>query len=109
MTIDNGALSWAMVQGGGKSQTSTGSSSVSIPPDVLARYNSVNSQAQTVAQTPFQQYSADPNAFVAGLMRKFGPRRAELLAARVVRQHEIDAGKLPDFLPETAAIRGGDL
>lgn len=52
---------------GGKSQTSTGQSTVSIPPEVLSRYNAVNAQAQTVAQTPFQQYSADPNAFVAGL------------------------------------------
>ena len=40
-------------------------------------------------------------AFVADLVLKFGPRRLELLAARVTRQHEIDAGKLPDFLPET--------
>jgi len=48
---------------GGKSGTTT--SSVSIPPEVLARYNSVNSQAQSVAATPFQQYSTDPNAFVA--------------------------------------------
>jgi malate synthase len=46
--------------------------------------------------------------FVAGLVTKFGTRRAELLARRVERQREIDAGKLPDFLPETAHIRGGD-
>jgi malate synthase len=31
-----------------------------------------------------------------------------LLAARVDRQKAIDGGKLPDFLPETAAIREGD-
>ncbi len=47
-------------------------------------------------------------AFVAGLCAKFGPRREQLLARRVERQREIDAGKLPDFLPETAHIRGGD-
>ena len=51
--------------GGGKTSTST--QSVSIPPEVLARYNSVNATAQQVAQTPFQQYSSDPNAFVAPL------------------------------------------
>ena len=51
--------------GGGKTGTTT--QSVQIPPDVLARYNSVNSTAQQVAQTPFQQYSTDPNAFVAPL------------------------------------------
>ena len=50
---------------GGKTGTTT--SSVSIPPEVLARYNSVNAQAQTAAGTPFQQYSSDPNAFVAPL------------------------------------------
>jgi len=49
--------------GGGKSSTST--SSVTIPPEVLARYNSVNATAEQAAQTPFQQYSTDPNAFVA--------------------------------------------
>ncbi len=46
--------------------------------------------------------------FLAGLVRQFQPRRAELLARRVERQRAIDAGQLPDFLPETAAIRGGD-
>ena len=50
---------------GGKSGTTT--QSVQIPPEVLARYNSVNAQAQSVAATPFQQYSSDPNAFVAPL------------------------------------------
>jgi hypothetical protein len=51
--------------GGGKNQTSA--QQVTIPPDVLARYNSVNAQAQQAASQPFQQYSSDPNAFVAPL------------------------------------------
>jgi malate synthase len=46
--------------------------------------------------------------FVAALSRKFGPRVSELLERRTVRQAEIDAGKMPDFLPETAAIRAAD-
>ncbi|MGH2508521.1 MAG: malate synthase, partial [Ktedonobacteraceae bacterium] len=46
--------------------------------------------------------------FVATLTRAFAPRRAELLQKRVQRQAEIDAGKLPDFLPETASIRQGN-
>lgn len=46
--------------------------------------------------------------FVAALSRKFGPRVAELLERRKARQAEIDAGRMPDFLPETAAIRAGD-
>jgi len=49
--------------GGGKSQTTT--QQVQIPPEVLARYNAVNARADTVAKQPFQQYSGDPNAFVA--------------------------------------------
>jgi malate synthase len=35
-------------------------------------------------------------------------RWLELLAARARRQAEFDQGKLPDFLPETAAIRAAD-
>lgn len=51
--------------GGGKGGSSTtqnfssGSSSTTIPPDVLARYNSVNQQAQTAAAQPFQDYSGE--------------------------------------------------
>jgi malate synthase len=45
--------------------------------------------------------------FIEGLFRKFGGRREELLARRVGRQREIDAGKLPDFLAETASVREG--
>lgn len=52
-----------MMCGGGKNQTTT--SQVTIPPEVLARYNTVNNNAATVAATPFQAYSSDPNAFVA--------------------------------------------
>src|SRR5450755_2640186 len=50
----------------------------------------------------------EAGAFVAGLVEKFGLRRAELLARRVERQREIDSGRLPDFLPETASLRGGN-
>ncbi len=46
--------------------------------------------------------------FVAGLHRSFNPRRLDLLRARVDRQAEFDAGARPDFLVETAGIRGGD-
>jgi malate synthase len=46
--------------------------------------------------------------FVAELQAKFGARRLELLAARETRQAALDAGSLPDFLPETAHIRAGD-
>jgi malate synthase len=46
--------------------------------------------------------------FVAAVSHKFEGRRQELLAKRVARQLEFDAGKMPDFLPETASIRVGD-
>jgi hypothetical protein len=42
------------MSGGGKTQTST--QQVAIPPEVLARYNSINARAEGVAGTPFQQY-----------------------------------------------------
>ncbi|MFO0973258.1 MAG: malate synthase A [Phycisphaerae bacterium] len=44
-------------------------------------------------------------AFVARLQREFGPRRNDLLHARVARQADIDAGRLPDFLPDTRFVR----
>jgi malate synthase len=47
-------------------------------------------------------------AFAAKLQRAFGGRREELLARRAARQAEFDAGKLPDFLTETRAIREGN-
>ncbi|MES2071129.1 MAG: malate synthase A [Pseudomonadota bacterium] len=47
-------------------------------------------------------------ALVAKLSRAFEPRRRELLAARVERVKRLDAGELPDFLPETKHIREGD-
>jgi malate synthase len=50
----------------------------------------------------------DALELVAKLHRAFEPRRQELLAARVTRQARIDAGEMPDFLPETAHIRAGD-
>ena len=46
--------------------------------------------------------------FVAGLQREFDPERGALLARRAERQARLAAGELPDFLPETRAIREGD-
>src|SRR6202522_2759747 len=52
--------------------------------------------------------SAEALAFVAGLHRRFNKRRLDLLARRQERQKHFDAGKLPDFLPETKSVREGD-
>ncbi len=46
--------------------------------------------------------------FMVKLARTFEPRRQQLLAARVVRQQQFDAGVLPDFLPGTKNIRDSD-
>ncbi len=52
--------------------------------------------------------SQEALAFIADLQRHFNQRRLELLRARQDRQTCLDGGDLPDFLPETAAIRQGD-
>ncbi|KKF92622.1 Malate synthase,glyoxysomal [Ceratocystis fimbriata CBS 114723] len=44
-------------------------------------------------------------AFVALLHRTFNNTRKNLLERRKIRQAEIDRGVLPDFLPETKAVR----
>jgi malate synthase len=46
--------------------------------------------------------------FVAELERRFGPTRKNLLQRRAERQACLDAGELPDFLPETRELRDGD-
>jgi malate synthase len=43
--------------------------------------------------------------FIAALNERFGPRVTALLKAREARQKRIDAGELPDFLPETKSVR----
>jgi malate synthase len=47
----------------------------------------------------------DAMRFVAELVRKFGPRRDELLLRRAAIQTDIDSGWTPDFLPNTREIR----
>ena len=52
-----------------------------------------------------QILTKDALALVALLHRAYEARREELLARRAARQKEFDAGKLPDFLVETKALR----
>jgi malate synthase len=52
--------------------------------------------------------SVQAQKFVAVLHRCFNARRKELLKRRVARQAQLDAGIMPDFLPETKAIREDD-
>ncbi|MGA7294542.1 MAG: malate synthase A [Terriglobales bacterium] len=73
-----------------------------------------NSPRNTVdpGETPNQKQTgiltAEANAFLLKLAGRFEGRRQELLARRRRVQQEIDNGKFPDFLPETAGIRRSD-
>lgn len=55
---------------GGKRATTT--SSVSIPPEVLARYNAVNQQAQTAAATPYEAFGKTASDYVAQMNAQQG-------------------------------------
>src|SRR6185503_502771 len=46
--------------------------------------------------------------FISELHRRFNDRRLQLLALRAERQTRIDAGEMPDFLPETASVRASE-
>jgi malate synthase len=52
-------------------------------------------------------FSDEALAFVAALHGRFETTRRHLLARRAERQRAFDAGALPQFLPETAQVRGG--
>jgi malate synthase len=61
-----------------------------------------------VTDTQAQILTPDALRFLASLAGEFDARRQDLLARRKTRQAEVDAGKLPDFLPETAEIRAAE-
>jgi malate synthase len=65
-------------------------------------------ETQTPTQIETSILTEEARAFLLKLAARFEPRRQELLARRRTVQQEIDNGKLPDFLPETAGIRQGD-
>jgi len=52
--------------------------------------------------------TAEAVEFLTDLDREFRDRRAELLARRAERLDRLAGGELPDFLPDTATVRGGD-
>jgi malate synthase len=72
--------------------------------------NAVESRSHEPSQDWKQTEVLTPGAraFLSRLAAEFEPRRQELLARRRVVQEEINSGKLPDFLTETAAIRAGE-
>src|SRR5438445_1549960 len=52
--------------------------------------------------------TSEARAFLSNRAARFDTRRQELLARRRTVQQDIDNGKLPDVLPETAGIRQRD-
>jgi malate synthase len=67
--------------------------------------NRMTSTALPFTAVEAEILSPEAREFLNALARNFEKRRQELLARRDVRQKQIDAGQLPDFLPETAEIR----
>ena len=67
-------------------------------------------QVELLAHVPGQEQLLTPAAldFLAQLHRRFEPARQARLAARRGRQAFFDAGGLPDFRADTAAVRSGD-
>jgi malate synthase len=68
----------------------------------------LNNRIEVLARMEDNYYSIlTPEAmeFVTKLHNNFNARRLELLKKRKIRQQEINAGRLPDFLPETKHIR----
>lgn len=63
---------------------------------------------QHIGELEKQILTPNAVAFLAELVERFTPQRNALLAERVRVQQEIDAGKLPDFISETASIRNSD-
>ena len=75
--------------------------------DISVAKNIPSSALVTGPMSPEFAEILTPNAleFVARLQRRFNHRRRELLARRQQVQDQLDAGHLPDFLPQTRGIR----
>lgn len=58
-----------------------------------------------VTESQASVLTVEAQEFIATLHRCFNARRLALLKARDERQLRIDAGEMPDFLPETKAVR----
>src|SRR5260221_12566673 len=67
-----------------------------------------NEVAESRGQMEEGILTSEARAFLSKLAARFEPRRQELLARGRTVQQDIDNGKLPDFLAETAGIRQRD-
>ena len=77
----------------------------------MSHTNSQVGGASVLAPVPHEYediLSPEAVSFLVSLHKKFNDRRLDLLRRRIERQERIDAGELPDFLPETESIRKSD-
>ncbi|MBK7043690.1 MAG: malate synthase A [Rhodanobacteraceae bacterium] len=74
--------------------------SAALPPVITAQTATTTAHAAVLTSAALE--------LLAELHRRFEPTRQALLAVRRERQARFDSGELPDFLPETQAIRNGD-
>ena len=62
----------------------------------------------TISPTTAEIIVPEAIELIVALHRNFNQRRKELLQRRQQRQADLDAGKTPDFLPETENVRRSD-
>ncbi len=79
-----------------------------IKPMETRNIGAMNSTVLTKPPAQTEILTPEATEFLLKLADAFEARRQELLARRRRVQQEIDSGKMPDFLPETPAIRQAD-
>src|SRR6202166_1759115 len=62
----------------------------------------------TISPSTEEIVTREAGELILALHRNFNQRRKELLQRREQRQADLDAGKTPDFLPETQNVRSSD-
>ena len=78
-------------------------------PDALEKLKSQGIEIRGAVSREAAEILTEPALkFLASLARKFETRRRQLLEQRVIRQKELQDGKMPGFLPETASVRDSD-
>src|SRR5208283_3681940 len=76
--------------------------------NAMTSFQNPASESPTLTDLENSVLTPEARAFLVRLAERFESRRQELLARRKTVQQEINQGKFPHFLPETAAIRQGD-
>ena len=76
--------------------------------NAMTSFQNPASESPTLTDLENSVLTPEARAFLVKLAERFESRRQELLARRKTVQQEINQGKFPHFLPETAAIRQGD-